>query len=36
MKILVNPAALQDLKDIRKYIKDGLANPTAADNTVRK
>lgn len=35
MKILVTPAALQDLKDIRKHIKDELSNPIAADNTVK-
>ncbi len=36
MKILVTPAALQDLKDIRKYISDELSNPTAATNTVKR
>lgn len=36
MKILVTPAALQDLKDIQSYIADDLSNPTAAVNTVKK
>ena len=36
MKILVTPAALQDLKDIKKYISTDLSNPDAAVNVVRK
>lgn len=36
MKILVTPAALQDLKDIKTYISDDLSNPTAAVNTVKR
>ncbi len=35
MNLLVTPAALQDLKDIQKYIRDELSNPIAADKTVR-
>lgn len=36
MNILVTPAALQDLKDIRKYISDELSNPIAATNTIKR
>ena len=36
MKILVTPAALQDLKDIKSYIADDLSNPSAAVNTVKR
>ena len=36
MKILVTPAALQDLKDVKSYIADDLSNPSAAVNTVKR
>lgn len=36
MNLIVTPEALQDLKDIRKYISDELASPKAAENTIRK
>lgn len=36
MKILVTPAALQDLKSIKSYIADDLSNPSAAVNTVKR
>ncbi len=35
MKLVVTPAALDDLKEIKKYIADELSSPIAAENTVR-
>lgn len=36
MNLLVTPAALQDLKEIKSYITEELSNPTAAVNTVNR
>ena len=36
MKLLISPAALQDLKDIKQYISVDLCSPTAAERTVRR
>ena len=35
-KIRVTPAALNDLKEIKSYIENDLANPIAANNVVKK
>ena len=35
-KLRINPAALQDLKDIKAYIEDELNNPDAAENVIRR
>lgn len=36
MKLLISPAALQDLMDIKQYISVDLCSPTAAERTVRR
>lgn len=36
MNVIVSPAALQDLKDIRKYISVKLCSPEAAERIVKK
>lgn len=36
MNIIVSPAALQDLKEIRKYISVKLCSPEAAERIVKK
>lgn len=36
MKLLISPAALQDIKDIKQYISVDLCSPTAAERTVRR
>lgn len=36
MKLLISPAALQDLKDIKQYISVDLCSPSAAERTIRK
>ena len=35
-KLRINPAALQDLKEIKAYIEDELNNPDAAENVIRR
>lgn len=35
-KIRVTPAALNDLKEIKSYIENDLANPIAANNVVKR
>ena len=35
-KIRVTPAALNDLKEIKSYIENDLANPIAANNAVKR
>ena len=36
MKIRVTPKALNDLKDIKSYIENDLANPIAANNVINR
>ncbi len=36
MKLLISPAALQDLKDIKQYISVDLCSPSATERTIRK
>ena len=35
-KIRVTPAALNDLKEIKSYIENDLANPIAANNVLKR
>jgi len=36
MKIRVTPTTLNDLKEIKSYIKNDLSNPIAANNVIKR